>query len=90
MDNDMIFDDMSFSIVNKDGIDVVCDLLSSYYDEVNDKLYFAYTDYTLTNDDKFNCYVVEAVKSPDGYDLIEIEDNEIRNKLIEDTLERIA
>jgi uncharacterized protein YrzB (UPF0473 family) len=89
MDN-INLDDISFSIVNKDGLEVVCDLLSSYYDDVNDKLYFSFTDYTLTNDNKFNSYIVEAKKNQNGYDLIEINDDEIRNRLIEDTLERIA
>lgn len=88
VDNQLDFEDISFTITNKDGLEVVCDVLSSYYDEESDKLYFAFTDYTLSDDNMFNSYIVEAVKSQNGYDLIEIDNSEIREKLINDTLER--
>ena len=87
MDKELEYDNITFKTINDDGLEVLCDVLSSYYDEDNDKLYFAFTDYTLTDNNTFKCYTVEAIKSENGYDLVEIDDNEIRELLMKDVIE---
>ena len=88
MDNVNI-DDLSFSIVNKDGLEVICDVIETYYDEENDRLFAAFTDYTLNADDKMEIDVRELVKTNDSYELKEIEDAELKQELLADAFANV-
>lgn len=87
MNENLDFENITFKTVNNEGLEVICDVLSSYYDEENDKLYFAFTDYTFTEDNNFKTYIVEAKKEENDYHLFEINDLEIKNKLLKDIQE---
>lgn len=87
--NNTNMEDISFTLTNKDGLDVECDVINSYYDEDNDKLYVAFTDYTLDENDKFNLYINEIIPKNDNYEIKEMEDNNLKLKLIKQTLNNI-
>ena len=87
--NNTNMEDISFTLTNKDGLDVECDVINSYYDEDSDKLYVAFTDYTLDENDKFNLYINEIIPKNDNYEIKEIEDNNLKLKLIKQTLNNI-
>ena len=72
--NDMNIEDISFTQINKDGLEVECDVIDSYYDEENDK---------------FNLYINEIIPKNDNYEIKEIEDNSLKLKLINQTLNNI-
>lgn len=81
-------DEISFTTVNKDGLEVECDAVASYYDEENDKLYVVFTDYSIGKNDLFNYYINEISGEEGNYKLTEIEDKELRLRLINETLEK--
>ena len=69
--------DFSFSIKNKAGQEIICDVLSVIQDDDEQKSYVVYTDYLLDSEDKFNLYVQEVIFSDDSYILMDVDEDEI-------------
>ena len=65
-------EEMNFTIVNNDGIEVKCDVLSIINDE-EDKTYLLYTDYILNDNNEYNVYVSQFIKDEDNFILEEID-----------------
>lgn len=65
-------EEMNFTIVNNDGIEVECDVLSIINDE-EDKTYLLYTDYILNDNNEYNVYVSQLIKDEDNFILEEID-----------------
>jgi len=64
--------DMSFTTINKAGLEVKCDVLAIINDD-EDKTYLIYTDYTFNQNNEYNVYVSQMIKNSDSFTLEEIE-----------------
>ena len=71
----------SFTIINKEGIEVTCDVISVVTDKDN-KVYLLYTDYLLDENKNFRLLVSELVQNKDSFILEDVEDQEKLNELI--------
>jgi uncharacterized protein YrzB (UPF0473 family) len=69
-------DDYSFTIINDQGIEVTCDVISLINDNDTNQLYVVYTDYLLTKNNKFRILVSELVEDNYNYILKDINDEE--------------
>ena len=63
----------SFTVINKEGLEVTCDVLSMITDE-DSKIYLLYTDYILDSKGNFRLLASELVQKKDDFILQEIED----------------
>ena len=66
-------EEMNFTIVNENGIEVKCDVLSIINDD-NDKTYIIYTDYTLNENNEYNVFVSQIINEGENYKLEKVED----------------
>ena len=76
-------DDYSFTIINEQGIEVKCDVISIVSDNETNQVYIVYTDYLLTKTNKFRILISELVEIDGEYSLKDINDahkiEEIKN-----------
>lgn len=63
----------SFTIINNEGMEVVCDVISMITDK-DSKIYLLYTDYILDKDGNFRVLASELVQNKDEFILKNIED----------------
>ena len=79
---------MTFKALNKDGVEVECEVLFTFESDETKKNYMVYTDYTT--DENGNVRVYASIYNPDQpeSDLIPIE-SEAEWKIIETILEEI-
>ena len=70
----------SFTIVNNEGIEVICDVLSMITDKDN-RIYLLYTDYILDTSGSFRVLASELVQNKDDFILKNIEDKKKLNAL---------
>ena len=75
----MKYEDLSFEMVNNDGIEVQCDILSVIPDE--DKTYIVFTDYKLDNQDNFILQYGQIVKSGETEGFVKITDEKTIKKI---------
>lgn len=69
-------EDLSFTIVNDQGLEVKCDVLSLVTPAEGEEFfdpYVLYTDYTLDDQGRSNIYVAQIHPSGDDYELIPVE-----------------
>ncbi len=71
----------SFTIINKEGIEVKCDVISLITDEES-RIYLLYTDYLLDTTGNFRMLASELVQKKGEYVLKDIEDSEKLDALI--------
>ena len=69
-------DDYSFTIINEQGMEVKCDVISVVSDNETNQVYIVYTDYLLTKTNKFRILISELVEQDDGYVLKDVNDPE--------------
>lgn len=69
-------EDYSFTIINDQGIEVKCDLISIINDNETDQVYVVYTDYLLTKTNKFRILISELVEDEGSYILKDVMDKE--------------
>ena len=74
-------EEYSFTIINKEGIEVTCDVLSMITDK-NNRIYLLYTDYLLDNKGNFRLLASELVQKKNDFILQDIEDREKLNELV--------
>ena len=80
----MKYEDLSFDIINKDGIEVTCDITSVIPNPDNsEEPYVTYTDYMLDENDNFVTYYGQLIEENNEPLLKKIEDEETINKIIE-------
>lgn len=71
--------DMSFTIVNDEGLEVKCDTLAIVGPEEGQEFfepYIIYTDYTLDNKGLFNIYVAQIQGNGEDFELKPVENYE--------------
>ena len=71
----------SFTVINKEGIEVTCDVLSLITDKEN-RIYLLYTDYLLDNKGNFRLLASELIQNKNDYILQDIDDTEKLNELV--------
>lgn len=82
----MKYEDLSFTIKNKDGLDVICDITSVVPNEENEKEpYVVFTDYMMDDDNKF-VYQYGKVVNVDGDYILKVIDDEAVVDKIKDQL----
>ena len=74
-------DDYSFTIINKEGIEVTCDVLSMISDK-DSRIYLLYTDYLLDDNGNFRLLASELVQNKEDFILKDITDKEKLNELV--------
>jgi uncharacterized protein YrzB (UPF0473 family) len=76
-------DDYSFTIINEQGMEVKCDVISVVSDNETNQVYIVYTDYLLTKTNKFRILISELTEVNGEYTLKDINDSrkleEIKN-----------
>ena len=73
----MKYEDLSFNAINKDGIEVICDILCVVPNEKNsEEPYVIYTDYTMDEHDEFIKQYGKIINIEGDYVLKTITDNE--------------
>ena len=76
-------DDYSFTIINEQGMEVKCDVISVVSDNETNQVYVVYTDYLLTKTNKFRILISELIEENGEYTLKDINDSrkleEIKN-----------
>lgn len=78
-------DEYNFTVIDENGNEVICDVISLIQDSKSDEVYVLYTDYTLNEKDQFNTYLSQLVESRGQYRLKRIENREKYNYLLENS-----
>lgn len=71
----------SFTIINNEGIEVTCDVVSMITDEQS-RIYLLYTDYLLDDKGNFRLLASELVQSENDFILKDIGDKEKLKELV--------
>ena len=66
-------EEYSFTVINKEGIEVTCDVISMITDK-SSKIYLLYTDYLLDDSGNFRLLASELVQKKDDFILQDIKD----------------
>ena len=68
-------EEYSFTIINKEGVEVTCDVISMVTDK-DSRIYLLYTDYFLDDNGNFRLLASELVQQKEDFILKDIEDKE--------------
>lgn len=74
-------DEYSFTVINKEGMEVTCDVISMIADK-DSKIYLLYTDYLLDTAGNFRLLASELVQKKDDFVLQDIKDKEKLTELV--------
>ena len=74
-------EEYSFTIINKEGLEVTCDVLSMITDK-DSRIYLLYTDYLLDEKGKFRLLASELVQDKNDFILQDIKDKEKLTELL--------
>ena len=78
----MKYDDLSFTTINEDGLEVICDIKAVIPNPDNDDEPFVkYTDYSLGENQKFNYYYGKLIEDDGDYALKNITDKEVLDRI---------
>ena len=74
--------DLSFDVINEDGVELTCDVLSVVPNEDNaDEPYVVFTDYLLDDNDEFSLQFGKLIKNNEEYQLQRVEDSNVISKI---------
>ncbi len=80
----MKYEDLSFDIINKDGLEVTCDIKAVIPNPDNsEEPFVTFTDYTLDPNDNFVTYYGKIIEEDGQSKLLQIEDQETIDKINE-------
>ena len=80
----MKYEDLSFDIINKEGMEVTCDITSVIPNPDNsNEPFVTFTDYMLDDNDNFVTYYGQLIEENNQPMLRQIENQETINKIIE-------
>ncbi len=87
----MKYEDLSFNIINKDGIEVTCDITCVIPNEENEEEpYVIFTDYSLDDNDEFIEQYGKIVEVDGDYVLKVITDENLIKKIKTDAEDEIV
>ena len=69
-------EDYSFTIINDQGMEVKCDIISIINDNDTDDIYVVYTDYLLTKTNKFRILISQLVNENGDYILKDVKNED--------------
>lgn len=69
-------EEYSFTIINDQGIEVTCDLISIINDNKTNQVYVVYTDYLLTKSNKFRILISELAQEGENYILKDVKNQD--------------
>lgn len=73
----------TFLVLDEKGIEVKCEVLVDFHDNESGKTYIAYTDNLFDEEKKLNIYASEVIKLEKGFQLANINDQDIIIKIQE-------
>ena len=80
----MKYEDLSFDIINKDGLEVTCDITAVIPNpDSSEEPFVMFTDYTLDQNDNFVTYYGKIIEEEGQSKLLQIEDQETIHKIKE-------
>ena len=80
----MKYEDLSFDIINDEGLEVSCDITAVIPNlENSEEPYVMYTDYMLDENDNFKTYYGQIIEENNEPKLKRIKDQETINKIVE-------
>lgn len=74
-------EEYSFTVINKEGLEVTCDVISMIADQ-DSKIYLLYTDYLLDDNGNFRLLASELVQKKKDFVLQDIEDKSKLTELV--------
>lgn len=74
-------EDYSFTVINKEGLEVTCDVISMITDE-DSKIYLLYTDYLLDEKGNFRLLASELIQKKKDFVLQDITDDTKLTELV--------
>ena len=74
-------EEYSFTVINKEGIEVTCDVVSMISDDKS-RIYLLYTDYLLDDNGNFRLLASELVQKKNDFILQDITDKEKLKELV--------
>ena len=87
----MKYEDLSFSIINDQGIEVECDILSIVPNlENNDEPFVVFTDYMLDDNDQFVLQYGKVIEENGEYILKVIDDDKVINVIKESLTDEVV
>lgn len=80
----MKYDDLSFNLINDDGLDVICDVTSVIPNpDDSDDIYVTFTDYTMDENGDFVTYYAHVIETDYETQITKITDPEMIGKIVE-------
>ena len=76
--------DLNFTVLDDNGNEIICDVISLLQDEKTNELFIFYTDYTLNEKDQFNTYLSQLIEDKGTYRLKRIESKARFSELLKD------
>ena len=76
-------EEYNFTVVDDNGNEVICDVISLLKDEKTNNLYVVYTDYSLNENNQFNTYLSELVEKKGEFTLKNIKSKLKYEELLE-------
>ena len=76
-------EEYNFTVVDDNGNEVLCDVISLLQDEKTNNLYVIYTYYTLNENNQFNTYLSELVEKKGEFTLKSIKSKSKYEQLLE-------
>lgn len=78
-------EEFNFTIVDDNGNEIICDVISLLQDKKTDEIYVLYTDYTLNEKNQFNTYLSQLIEKKGEYSLKNIENKARYQQLLNDS-----
>ena len=78
-------DEYNFTVIDENGNEVICDVISVLQDQKTNELFVVYTDYTTNDKGQFNTYLSKLEEKRGNYNLRPIESRERLSSLLKDS-----
>ena len=78
-------EEYNFTVIDDNGNEVICDVISLLKDEKTEEIFVLYTDYTLNEKNQFNTYLSQLLEKKGEYPLKSIDNKERYQQLLKDS-----
>ena len=78
-------EEYNFTVIDDDGKEVVCDVISVINDENNNEMFVVYTDYSLNEKNQFNIFLSQLVEKKGTFSLKAVENKEKYDYLLKNS-----
>ena len=77
-------EEYNFTVINDNGEEVICDVISVLHDEKTSELFVVYTDYTMNEKEQFNTYLSQIIEKKGEYILKKVASKERYDQILQD------